>query len=155
MRAAVILVDQYGVKSIFFLPVEEAAKKAVEIVRSLEGETPEREADEIIAELEQAPFVLALSGPTNRVEVWRDPTAVPVWLNTDPRISINKRADIIILRPACPGPGEYFVGGKYMAGTGQVETKHGWYIHTSFADHHGVDDWDPTWLWTWAPRSDA
>jgi hypothetical protein len=75
-------------------------------------------------------------------ENWR--LVLSCWKNSDPRIDINRHAAIIILRPC--------VGG-YTAGTGQVETKHGWYIHTSFDDHRGIDDWDPTWLWTWAPRT--
>ena len=52
------------------LPLSEACAYAVEIVRSLEDRQPEREADEIALELQEGAFVVVLSGPHNRVEVW-------------------------------------------------------------------------------------
>ena len=61
------------------------------------------------------------------------------WRNTDPRIHIYKRADIIILRPVRD------------LGYGQVETKNGWSISTDFEDHRSIDEWDPDWFWSRAP----
>lgn len=68
------------------------------------------------------------------------------WRRGDPRDSINKRAYIIILRPSIAGRG------GWTPGTGFVDTKDGWYIHTSFDDHRSIDEWDPDWAWTWAPE---
>ena len=67
-----------------------------------------------------------------------------MWRNEDPREHINKRADILILRPTG--------GVSYRVGQGQVETKHAWTIWTSFEDHQHIDEWDPLWWWDWAPR---
>lgn len=70
------------------------------------------------------------------------------WRNTDPRDSIDKRARIIIVRPNTQGNfGEEI-------GQGWVDTKEGWYIHTTFEDHkdlHADDKWDPIWRWVFWP----
>jgi hypothetical protein len=65
-----------------------------------------------------------------------------MWRNDDPREHINKRADILILRPTG--------GTNYRVGQGQVETKNGWSIWTTFEDHQHIEDWDPLWWWDWA-----
>ena len=65
-----------------------------------------------------------------------------IWKIEDPRFVVNKRAHIIIVRHGPLGP---------IAGTGFVDTKDGWYIHTDFKDYPSIDDWDPTWKWTFAP----
>jgi hypothetical protein len=67
-----------------------------------------------------------------------------VWRNQDPREYINKRADILILRPTG--------GTRYRVGQGQVETKNAWSIWTTFEDHQHIDEWDPLWWWDWAPQ---
>jgi len=68
------------------------------------------------------------------------------WKNTDPRLDIHKRADIVIIRLR-----HY----SQQACVAQVETKHGWYIHTGFEEpYHRVgsgDDWNPDWQWAFAP----
>ena len=66
------------------------------------------------------------------------------WIFEDPRYTIYKRCNIIILRPSGPA-------GIWTAGTGFVETKNGWSITTSFTDHRLIDDWDKSWCWTRAP----
>jgi hypothetical protein len=66
------------------------------------------------------------------------------WLHDDPRHTIYKRCNIIILRPAG-------ARGHWHAGTGYVETKNGWSILTSFEDRRVIDEWDKTWLWSRAP----
>lgn len=66
-----------------------------------------------------------------------------MWRNEDPRYHINKRANVLILRPTG--------GVNYRVGQGQVETKNAWMITTSFEDHAHIDDWDPLWWWDWAP----
>lgn len=66
-----------------------------------------------------------------------------MWSNEDPRERINKRADILILRPTG--------GSSYRVGQGQVETKNGWSIWTTFEDHKYIESWDPLWWWDWAP----
>ena len=69
------------------------------------------------------------------------------WQNTDPRDSINKRARIIIVRPNTQGAGEEL-------GQGWVDTKEGWYIHTTFEGHSSIsadDKWDPIWRWIFWP----
>jgi len=70
------------------------------------------------------------------------------WRRGDPRLSINKRAYIIILRPSMSGHG------YWNTGTAFVDTKEGWYIHTSFDDYRSIEKWDSDWAWTWAPKSD-
>ena len=67
------------------------------------------------------------------------------WNKGDPRNSINKRANIFILRPASSGY-------HWETGIGNVETKNGWSIWTSFAGHSSIDNWDEDWLWSWAPK---
>jgi hypothetical protein len=76
--------------------------------------------------------------------------ALFVWKNTDPRHDLDgmKHAEIVILRPHLQG------NSLREAGMGYVEMKHGWYVHTSFAEHpsvHEDDQWDQDWLWTLAP----
>ncbi len=72
------------------------------------------------------------------------------WKKTDPRHSINKRDDIVILRPA--------IGhGLFYAGTAHIDTKETWCIFTDFEDHSLInadDEWNPDWQWTWAPRKE-
>lgn len=65
------------------------------------------------------------------------------WRDTDPRYDINKRSNIIILRPESYG--------HWKAGTAHVETKEGWSIRTSFEDYRSIDDWNTDWLWCFAP----
>jgi hypothetical protein len=70
-----------------------------------------------------------------------------VWLTTDPRYSINKRADIVILRPDLEG--------RLEASIGYVDTKDSWSIWTSFENRSFIsadDKWQDGWFWTWAPR---
>ena len=73
------------------------------------------------------------------------PIDEPVWRKGDPRHDINKRARIVILRPIAPG--------RFGAMMADVETKHGWSIVIDDRSQYGksLDDWDPDWLWTWAP----
>jgi hypothetical protein len=68
-----------------------------------------------------------------------------MWIKTDPRHLIYKRANIIILRPSILGRFQY------EAGTGHVETKNDWSIDTSFTDHSSIETWDKDWLWTRFP----
>jgi hypothetical protein len=73
-----------------------------------------------------------------------------MWKNTDPRLDINKRANIVILRPALEGKN------KYIAGTGQVDTKTGWNIFTSFDDYKLIDvdsEWCSLWHWSFTPHN--
>ncbi len=65
------------------------------------------------------------------------------WRKGDPRIEINKRADIVIVRPGINGR---------EAGMAQVETHQGWYIFTDFEGYKGIDDWPEDWWWTFAPE---
>jgi hypothetical protein len=70
------------------------------------------------------------------------------WQNTDPRDSINELAQIIIVRPNTQSN-----HGEEL-GQGFVDTKEGWYIHTTFEDHpsiHADDKWDPIWRWIFWP----
>lgn len=74
-----------------------------------------------------------------------------MWSSTDPRLDINKRAFIVILRPSLTGHGHK------MAGVGQVETKNGWSIYTSFDDYKYINAdaaWNPDWQWAFQPRVD-
>ena len=69
-----------------------------------------------------------------------------MWKATDPRIDINKRAFIVILRPS-------LLGG-WTAGTAYVDTKEVYTICTSFKDYQviGADEnWDPDWKWAFGP----
>jgi hypothetical protein len=66
------------------------------------------------------------------------------WIFEDPRHTIYKRCNIIILRPAGPA-------GIWDAGTGYVETHQGWSITTSFEDHRTIDKWDRAWCWSRSP----
>jgi hypothetical protein len=65
------------------------------------------------------------------------------WRNTDPRIDIYKRADIIIIRPD---------GTLCKA---QVATKHVYCVFTNFSDNRCIGegkDWDPDWKWIYGPH---
>ena len=65
------------------------------------------------------------------------------WKRTDPRFEVNKRANIVILRP--------LLG----AAEGFVDTKECWSIWTDFEDHRFIsadDKWDEDWYWIFAPR---
>ena len=86
--------------------------------------------------------------------VWHPPDVsegIPIpsqqWKRTDPRLAINKRAEIVILRPAVSG-------GFWAAGMGSVETKNAYSVLTSFDDHPLVgedEEWDIDWRWSLAP----
>jgi hypothetical protein len=68
------------------------------------------------------------------------------WKKTDPRKTINKHADIVILRPSLTG--------QLEAGIGYVDNKETFCIFTSFENHSVVSEcetWDEAWMWTWAP----
>lgn len=70
------------------------------------------------------------------------------WKNTDPRLDINKRDQIVILRPNLNGY-------KIDTGYGWVDTKEGWLITTTFENKHCIgveDDWDDSWFWIFAPK---
>lgn len=72
-----------------------------------------------------------------------------IWRNTDPRYSINKRADIVIIRPSIKG------NGQLEAGMGYVDTKDSWSIWTPFENHNYIsadDNWDTDWTWAWVPK---
>ena len=67
------------------------------------------------------------------------------WSNEDPRISIYKSAKIVIVRP-----------GGFGTSLADVETKHGYWILTSYEDHPVIDaaeEWDQDWVWIFAPNS--
>ena len=75
---------------------------------------------------------------------------MPEWKNTDPRDthSYNSQVLIVILRMAPTGI-------FYEAGTGVVDTKHDWYIITSFEDHGLIkadEKWDQDWIWIEQPE---
>lgn len=70
------------------------------------------------------------------------------WKNTDPRDDINKRDDIVILRPDERGA-------MSRAGTAHVDSKETYNIFTSFDDYKCIaadGKWDELWWWTRAPR---
>jgi hypothetical protein len=72
-----------------------------------------------------------------------------MWKNTDPREHINKRGQIVILRPGLHG---YHT---MRAGLGLVDTKEQYIILTDFEDHHLINadqSWDPSWLWAFGPE---
>jgi hypothetical protein len=72
------------------------------------------------------------------------------WRSTDPRKDINKRADIVILRPH-PGGKE-----RWQSGTAHVDTKEVWSIFVSGFEGHTFigesDAWPTDWVWTWSAR---
>jgi hypothetical protein len=75
----------------------------------------------------------------------------PEWRNSDPRLDWMdvKRISIVILRPSSEG------NGKWEAGTGHCEMKHGWSISTSYDNHSYVgegEEWDAGWFWVVAPE---
>ena len=74
------------------------------------------------------------------------------WKNTDPRdtYTYTGGVSIVILRPALIGKCQY------AAGTGDIDTKHGWNIWTSFEDHFLIkadEKWDCDWKWIEAPTT--
>lgn len=88
----------------------------------------------------------AISDMANDLD--RKRSADEVWSRGDPRHTINKRAHIVILRPALSGHG-------WTTGTGHVETHQGYSIITTFEDHRIIGDgdlWDDSWAWTFAPE---
>ncbi len=63
-----------------------------------------------------------------------------LWLSTDPRLSINKRANIVIIDQ------------NNHISTAHVDTKEVWCI---FSDDFIICDkkeWDQNWKWTWGPH---
>jgi hypothetical protein len=70
------------------------------------------------------------------------------WYKNDPRYSIGKRADIVILDLALN-----------MCCLAHVDTKNVFSVFTSFAEKPHIaeeDDWPPSWLWCFRPtREDA
>lgn len=71
------------------------------------------------------------------------------WKNTDPRDDINKRDNIVILRPDSKGAMSH-------VGTAHVDSKHTYCIFTSFDDYKCIaadGKWDELWWWTRAPRT--
>lgn len=76
-----------------------------------------------------------------------------IWEERDPRHTIYKRAKIIIIKPNIDGRS------KLDIGIGDVETKNGYSIWTSFLDYnqkpisiHEGDDWDKDWKWIRFPE---
>lgn len=71
------------------------------------------------------------------------------WKKTDPRHEDFDRATIIIVRPRAYYPDEVCMA--------NVETKHAYYIHTTFAKpYHRIgegDDWPEDWQWIYAPEA--
>lgn len=68
------------------------------------------------------------------------------WFNTDPReFFSNARAGVALLRPH---PNGY---GAWLAGTGEIDTKHGYSLTTSFHDYPTIEDWNEDWFWTHLP----
>ena len=69
------------------------------------------------------------------------------WSDEDPRFTVGKRADIVIVRGR---------GYGQRACLAQVETKHSWHVSTGFPEPHrhvgSGDDWPEGWRWTFAPR---
>ncbi len=66
------------------------------------------------------------------------------WKNTDPRIDIYKRANIVILRP-----------GGFGASAASVETKNAYCIWTDYEDHKFInadEEWNEDWWWIFAPN---
>jgi hypothetical protein len=71
-----------------------------------------------------------------------------MWSNTDPRESIDKRANIIILRPSLIGVSHPEVA------YAQVDTKEVYCIFTDFENYRCINadmKWDPSWQWEFAP----
>jgi len=64
-----------------------------------------------------------------------------MWKTEDPRYTIGKRAIIIIYAPL-----------SHKAWVGDVETKHGFYIH-GYKHHISADDnWPDHLMWCYAPK---
>lgn len=69
-----------------------------------------------------------------------------IWKNSDPRLDIYKRAEIIIIKPG--------INGKEI-GFGSVETKNSYDIFTNFENYKLIsadDNWDDSWIWTRIPE---
>lgn len=65
------------------------------------------------------------------------------WKNTDPRLSLNNDASIVIVRPA-----------KFGAGLGQIKIEHDWSIILNYEDHKLIDadeEWNQDWWWIFGP----
>ncbi len=69
------------------------------------------------------------------------------WKYTDPRLDINKYANIIICRPSLQG------NDHLEAGTAHVEVKHTYSIVSSFEDQKYSEDWSQDWCWIYAPEN--
>jgi hypothetical protein len=69
------------------------------------------------------------------------------WKKTDPRLSINKRANIVVVRPSCSGT---------EAVCGNVETKHVYCIWLDQPEDRNFiradDEWPEDWWWTFTPE---
>lgn len=67
------------------------------------------------------------------------------WSNEDPRWTIYKRADIVVIRPSSLGHNHR------EACLAQVETHHAYSVVTDFKEgRHAFyegDTWDDTWWW--------
>jgi len=71
-----------------------------------------------------------------------------IWKREDPRLLINKRANIVVLRPSLLGHG------NFSPLMGYVETKNGWSIILECEECALIsadDNWPQDWVWTWAP----
>lgn len=75
-----------------------------------------------------------------------------VWMKEDPRLSVSKRADIVVL---------YRVDNGWAPAVASVETHHGYNIlfHHPMPWPEGApqsvlegDDWNADWRWTYAPE---
>lgn len=117
----------------------------------------QRMQNEIVAIMEKQGFgdrVWSSNGTFNGFHLEAPFTHKPIeekedhrWFNSDPRLSINKRANIVILRPPH--------GIHQPVGTGHVDSKETFCIFTSFDDHsciHADQDWDQDWYWTFGLR---
>lgn len=75
---------------------------------------------------------------------------MPEWKNTDPRIDIYKRRNIIVLYPSLEGRG------IMLSTTAHVETKYEYCVFFwQWAERRLLkeeEQWDPAWLWIYAPE---
>lgn len=67
------------------------------------------------------------------------------WFENDPRLSVNKRANIIVVDRRS----------LYLKTcVGEVETKNGWSIYLEFENYRCISanaEWPEGFVWTWAP----
>lgn len=71
------------------------------------------------------------------------------WITEDPRIRINKRANIIIVDLRSPVP---------FGGSGEVETKNAYCIWTTFENYKFIsanDEWPEDFVWALAPSKET